>query len=52
MKQVGAYVTDALHLQFKLACVRESKRMTDVLRELITKWVEEQEAGKAAKDVK
>lgn len=52
MKQVGAYVTDKLHLQFKLACVRANKSMGEVIREMIIKWVEEQEMGKADEDVK
>ena len=53
MKQIGAYVTDSLHLRFKLACVRTSKRMTDVLRLLILEWVEEQETGEGqAEEVK
>lgn len=48
MKQIGAYVTEDLHLRFKLACVRAGKQMTDILRELILKWVEEQEGRDGA----
>lgn len=41
MKQFSMYIPDDLHLSFKLETAKESKSMGEVVRELVSNYVQE-----------
>jgi len=48
IKRLNVKLTEAEHKRFKLACVRQGKQMSEVLRELIEQYVKPKK-GKQAK---
>lgn len=48
MKQFSMYIPDDLHLSFKLETAKESKSMGEVVRELVSDYVQEKQREKTA----
>lgn len=44
--QITGLIRKAIFLQFKSECTLQERQMSDVLDEIIEKWIKEQQAGK------
>ncbi len=49
MKRLNIHLTDSEHKRFKVACAKQGREMSDVLRELMTEFLQKSKKGKKAK---
>ncbi len=49
MKRLNVILDDAEHTRFKIACVKQGRDMTAVLKELMRQYVKAQRVSKKAK---